>query len=428
MIIKAIRIRDFKGVRSVDLTDLGPGLVIITGKNHNGKSSLLDAIEQGLRGGKAICDQPIRNGAPRAEIEFDLGELRVIRTFEQSKAPKLKIVGRDGLPLGGQRALDLLLNSRTLDPTTFLKLKESEQAAELQKALGLDFRAIDARIEAVFADRRDANREAERAAKYADGLPWHSDAPEQEVKASELFAEEAERQKIEAGVDTIERSVTENEAQCTVVDQKIADTRELIAKLQSDLREREGQKARLVEARGELLKRLEKGRELLATKRTPDDIRADIDAIEERNAKYRANQARREAEEAAKTTAAQAKQLTDALEALRAERAAMIANAECPIDGLDISEAGVTLNGIPLSQCSQEENLRVAFEVARLLSPDLRVVCCRDGSNLDDEALDSLRTIAIDNGFQFWLEMVRTSEEDALTIVEGELSNVEVTS
>lgn len=69
-----------KRLKAVEIIPAG-NTVTISGKNDQGKTSILDAIEYALGGSKAICEEPIRKGQAKARIVCDLGEIVVERKF-----------------------------------------------------------------------------------------------------------------------------------------------------------------------------------------------------------------------------------------------------------------------------------------------------------------------------------------------------------
>lgn len=414
MIIEALSVKDFKGVKNIRLQNLKPGLVIVTGKNGSGKSSLLDAIEQGLRGGKATCAKPIRNGATSAEIQFDLGELEVKRTYKEGKAATVKVRNKKNKTTAGQKVLDMLLNARTMDPTTFLQLDGKKQSAEFQKALGLDFTEVDAAIEKAYNERTFVNRDLDNARGAVENLPHHDDAPEAEYSLLDLTNELSEVQKLANKVEGLLR------------DEQAA--RNSVASCDKEIAALEAQLAALKQERGEHAERAKAAEtdhkvqaDLLAKCRDVDAIEADIEGLEEKNQKARDNKAYARAEAEVERLEKESEKLTGQVNEGRRQREKMLQDAKCPIEGLAITDDGVTLKGVPLEQCSQAEQLRVGFEVARLINPDLKVICCREGSNLDDDAIKFLSDLALSHGYQFWIEMVRTDEDNALEIREGEL-------
>jgi hypothetical protein len=83
-----------------------------------------------------------------------------------------------------------------------------------------------------------------------------------------------------------------------------------------------------------------------------------------------------------------------------------IASAKMPVDGLSFGEDGVLLNGVPFEQASDAEQLRASVAIAAAMNPKLRVIRIRDGSLLDDDAMQALAAMAAERDLQIWIERV----------------------
>jgi DNA repair exonuclease SbcCD ATPase subunit len=70
-------------------------LVLVTGENGAGKSSVLDSIVMALCGKSAIPAEPIKKGANKGKIVVELEMYRIERSFTPGNS-YLKIEGVDG--------------------------------------------------------------------------------------------------------------------------------------------------------------------------------------------------------------------------------------------------------------------------------------------------------------------------------------------
>lgn len=92
LIIVGLKIDNFKRIRTVDITpNPNNPIVAISGRNAQGKSSVIDAIWACLDSKSAKratgTTKPIREGAKDATIEIDLGDLIVTRRFTAKTTP-----------------------------------------------------------------------------------------------------------------------------------------------------------------------------------------------------------------------------------------------------------------------------------------------------------------------------------------------------
>jgi len=69
------------------------------------------------------------------------------------------------------------------------------------------------------------------------------------------------------------------------------------------------------------------------------------------------------------------------------------------------------LRGVPFSQASSAEQLRVSVAMGLAMNPTLRVVLIRDGSLLDSASMQLIAEEAAKNKAQVWVE--RVSEDGA---------------
>tara|TARA_R110002020_G_scaffold18350_3_gene64160 strand:- start:177 stop:1205 length:1029 start_codon:yes stop_codon:yes gene_type:complete len=91
---------------------------------------------------------------------------------------------------------------------------------------------------------------------------------------------------------------------------------------------------------------------------------------------------------------------------LRSDRVALLTQIRDVVPGLSIDEDRLFFNGSALRDCSAAEQIRIGALLSVAVDPDLRVLLIRDGSLMDDESLQILRDLAINNGFQIWVEIV----------------------
>ena len=148
----------------------------------------------------------------------------------------------------------------------------------------------------------------------------------------------------------------------------------------------------------------------------------ELEGVEELNQKIRANNAARERQARKDKLRGEYKALTEGLEALDKTKADALAAALFPVDGLGFAETGVTYQGVPFSQASSAEQIRVSVAMAMAMNPELRVLRIKDGSLLDGDAMEALREQVAANDFQLWIERVGNADEGAVIIDDGEVA------
>ena len=169
MKIQRIKIKHFKGIRSVDLI-ADPNCNEIAGPNEAGKSSLLDSITAAFGGKRAIDPRPITDGQAKGEIKIETDELTITRKFREGSSPPPIIITKDGKKKG-QKDLDVLVSDFTFDPQKFARMKPAEQVEVIQALAGNEFIAglkeIDERLDEAVAERTLVNRAIKRFGQIA---------------------------------------------------------------------------------------------------------------------------------------------------------------------------------------------------------------------------------------------------------------------
>ncbi len=416
--IVGLQVENLKRIKAVSIKPSKQGVVQITGKNGQGKTSIIDAIEYALSGGKSLPSEPVRRGTKKARTVVDLGDLVVERTFTPDGS-QLVVRSAEGARFDKPQALlDRLVGVLTFDPLAFTRMKPSEQRDTLMRVAGLDFAELDAKRAGLFQDRTDVNRDAKRAQAQLDGMPIVSPKPER--------------------VDVQEATAAYRDA--VAHNQTLADMR-------VELRELSTRQEHLERDAGVLQKRLEELRQQIKdTDAALDQVReirlrvereidafkpASVESIESRlkdaqsiNRQADAYDARERQAQELEALLRRAEKLSNSIEDVDAEKQARIEAAKLPVPGLSVDERGVLLNDVPFEQASSAEQIRVSVAMAIAMNPKLRVMLVRDGSLLDGDSLAVLEGMAKEHGAQVWLERVDATGKVGVVIEDGEVKAV----
>lgn len=448
--ISALTVNNFKRVKSVDIAPGSRQLVILGGRNAQGKSSTLDAIAAALVGGKAMPSEPVHRGEDKGLIEITLANGIVIRRTLTRKADgktggSLTITTADGMrPAGGpQKWLDSRVGAMTVDPLAFMGRDDKAQANHLREVAGIDTTEVDARIKDLRDDRRLKGREAKAAEGAASSATRYPDAPAVApepaiTSAADLIAEVQAAEATQRTVQDAERTVNDARA---AVDKGVAAVQEVdaeIVRLEALLTEACAKRERYAKALdvrrdsvADSLKALDAAK---ANAIDPAPIRARLATLEQANTAARAEAAAvaRKVQANADAADLQAKAtrlrgeydaMTQAIAAAEAERARILAEAALPVDGLGLSEDGVvTFRGLPLSQASRAEQMRVSMAIALAGTDDddgIRIALIRDASLLDADSMQMVADLAAEMDAQVWLERVGDADDGAVIIEDG---------
>lgn len=401
MKIIELQAENVKRLKAVDITPDGT-LQIIGGRNAQGKSAVLDSIWLALGGGKASKDTPlpIRDGEEKASVTLDLGELVVTRSWTQ-KGTQLKVANADGATYSSpQKMLDELVGRLSFDPLEFTRLSAKEQRETLLGLvkLDVDLDALADQRNQVFAERAEIGRRG----KAIGDVVVDDELPSDEHSAGEIITQ-----------------IREAEAHNKVIDDalwQVQVTSEAIAKAEAQIAELEEQVAVW---REELVNLKDYAH---ADKVDVAPLESQLSTVEESNAAIRANN------EARKQAALKAKYRRDyeahtaKIAELDAVKADALKGARFPVDGLSFDDSGVLYQGIPFSQASSAEQIRVSMAMAMAMNPKLHVLRIKDGSLLDDDSLTAIRDQVSANDYQLWIERVGNSDEGAVIIEDGEVA------
>lgn len=404
MKIISLTAENVKRLKAVHIEPDGT-LQVVSGRNAQGKSSVLDAIWLALGGGAAARDtaRPVRDGEGSASVTLDLGDLTVTRKWSGDKTT-LTVTNSDGAKYTSpQKMLDDLVGRLSFDPLAFTRLSARDQVAALLELVDLD---VD--LDALAAERQrlyDERTEIGRQGKALGDVPdVDKSLPEVEQSASAL-------------IDTITKA--------REVQQYNAEQR---AKLDEINRRQAAVRAEIERLRieaDEIGKAGEAQQVVVNNLPAPADVealRSDLSNVEQTNASIRANNQAREraAQKAALTD--QYNERTKKIDALDAKRSKALAAAKFPVAGLGFDDEGVTYQGVPFSQASAAEQIKVSLGMAMALNPKLRVIRIMDGSLLDADSMRDIAAMASDADYQVWVERVADGSSVGVVIEDGEVA------
>lgn len=365
--------------------------VILTGKNEQGKSSIIDSLYIALTG--KLGDKPVRDGATKARITLDTGEYFAERVIPAGGSPKLIVRNADGEKVKSpQTILDTLFNEMAMDPFEFARMKAKDQREILLKTAGIDLTEWEGRYRAAYDRRTEANRDvkkSEAAWQSAEKVP--DGTPNEVVSATELIAEidrmKSLRLARREALDAKERM----EGEIAGAKERIADLERRLQEEKRSLQSAEQKVAGIaipdapgtdeIEAASAKLSEVEQTNELVRKKKLVEGYRK----------QYLENQ---KAAESADET----------VQFILSEKERMLAEADFGVPGLSISDDGVTFEDMPFSELSTARKIQVSVAMAMRQNPRLRIVIIREGALIGTEIWNAIVEQCRENGFQLWVE------------------------
>ena len=401
--LSAENYRILKAVR-LDLTD-AENMIVVGGLNAQGKSTLLESIVVGLLGGKTIPPNPVRTGQERAVITERLSNGMVLeRTIERDRTSSLKLRDAEGGAIARpQEVLDRLCGKHgggaaiAFDPLEFARADEKEQVTILAKLCGIDLDLLARKKKALEEDRRLIGRERDRFKSVYSSLKFIPDA--KPINTSQILEEmRAGRERAQMIRDR-HRQRDEHAAHIERMKAQVAELQAAIASAET---------------------KLEKMDAWNAANPEPDltALENRLSIAEDANAKCRQNEEFSAAAQKMDEATAEYDRLTNEIGAIDALRKRSVAEANLPVEGLDLDMDGVLYKGVPFkTQASRAEQIRVSVAIGMALNRELRLMLMQDGAFLDDASLSIVAQMAKDADYQLFVE--RPGDGPAYIVIEA---------
>lgn len=429
MNVKHLIVKDILKIKTVEITPDGQ-VVKLSGANESGKTSIFRSIEIAADGAKALkkIPKPVRDGAEKGTIELTLGEgeeqIIIKRVVHPNGKSEVQITNSKGLKFPSpQKVLDSLRSRVSFDPLDFVSMSGNEQANTVLSSMGIkdqlqeiaelrkeeyDFRTV--------INRTLKEKEVQRNAT----LHVPQDLPKEPISISELILElnkaesqqnENERKKLqyESMIDSIKREVDELDKLVKMVQDK----KDRIAHLKQECDEFGCSMFPLPDISPSL-----------------EEIKQQITDAEEINRKIQRRDKQEELNNEIDELKRQRDEQTENIKFYDDKRVQLIRDAGMPLPGLSFMEDindGLTYNGIPLTQLSTGEAIRVSTKILMGLNPQIGVIWVKNGSLLDQKNMEAILSSIKESGredFQLWLEIVSEAQDVGIVIEEGEIVKV----
>lgn len=426
---------NFKKIRVVEISPKG-NLVQLTGKNGQGKTSVLDAVWFALKGQKALPEKAVRKGAERMKVKLRTVEFTVTRTQGAAGGvPTLDLemhkgYTRDATP---QKFLDSIVGDLTFDPLEFVRMAPKERVETLRKAvvLDLDVEDVNNANQIDYAERTTVNREAATlehqlmAMTVLDGLPKEkldeaailknlNDAGEANRKAQEIFRAKQElggkvglaRNAFEANERTVQGQtgrIEDLELQLKTAKDALKAAKDQSKRLSADLDAAE--KAYQAAPEGE-----------------PVDVNAltaELQSVQRTNRAIDQRAAYDQVKAGLDAKVAQARALTLRMERREESKRAALAGAKMPVEGIAFGDTDVLYNGLPLENLGEGEAIKVSTRIGMALNPKMRVMRIPHGEALDEDGLAIIAQLAQEHDYQIWMARVDSSGKVGIVLEDG---------
>lgn len=396
-------------------------MVVITGDNTAGKSTILDSFRWIITGEGLTV--PLRKGTKKGEGNLVLSDGRsftVRRTVTESGGGTLTITADDGSKMPSpQKWLDSLVGDLAFDPLVFAGMKPDKQSEIIRNLCGMDFSELDSEAKIRYDRRTELNRELKQAQAVLNQIPRPAEGcPTEEKAVADVVAKrDAMLARVKESDDATAQLAFATDA---VVghEQDIQRLKLLLDKAHETLQNVQHNASMLADT----AKALEAKR---PTTTELEAVAVELSGIDAHNKAVR-NKAEYEAKaEVTKLVQGKVTAITERLEAIQTLKDERTKAASLPVEGMAVTDAGVTINGELFGQLSYAERVRASAQVAMAMNPALPICLVREGANLNRANQAIIAQMAKDRGVMVLFE--KFSEEinsEGLHIVEGAVAYV----
>jgi len=428
MKIVRLQIRNFMGLREVDLK--ASDVNVIKGKNRQGKTSLLKAIEAAFVAGNQA--DKIRKGEDSASILIELDELYISRTIPTTGKPSLNVCDRNGEDIKRpQEYLDSIIGGFSFNPAEFFLCDQSEQVSYVLESFPL--RLMQKEIEGWIKEpfplpvemlKSHALVIVEKLRKhYYDLRTVSNRTMDAKLKAGQEQAklipkdvklDEYDPDEYKKLLDDISSAEQDNARRIGLekdVERLDADIAELERKISQKRQERLGKVALrdsivVVDVTGlkNRMTEIQKMKDHINDAEKLVTLRSEYVAARDESAR-----------------------LDGIVKTLTVDvPTQLMTKINLPVPGMSITDDGLLVDGKGFDLLSGKEQIDVAIAIARAMSGKVKLICVDGIEKLDDESYALfVETAKQDKEFQFFITNVG-SRGDGIAIEDGMIKTEEV--
>lgn len=394
MKIIKLKVENIKGIKAVELNPQ-EGLVVLSGRNGQGKTSILDSISYALGGERMIPSEPIRQGEDRGEVTVEMDKYTVRRIFTKSGS-RLEVTSKDNAVYKNpQQLLDSIMGELSFDPLEFSRLDGKKQKQKLLELIGVNTDEYDKKKEELSNERLIVGREGKKIKGYFDSLPVPKvKSTDEKINVFELSQKISEIKESNRNIDTLTNSVEQLKARIAEIENNLKLANEALINTLSQL-DKAGSKIDTVELEIKLQQAESINNAIVSAGRYEEAKKE----VEEKRTEY--------------------ENLTTQIEQVEKDKNEALQKSKMPVSDLGVSDSAVTYKNIPFDQLSAAEQLKVSMAIAMASNPNVRVILVRDASLLDEANMAVIKEMATDKDFQIWMEVVDSTGQVGFYIEDG---------
>lgn len=420
--IVAVEVKNFKRVKLFAARFNG-GMVILGGRNEQGKTSTIDGILSVIQPTRDVCDEPLRRGSKEGHARVTLRDGTVL---ERKLTPKdgkgtwtcTRPDGSNVTRAEFERELGPFAQY-AFDPLRFAQQSALEQVDTLVEVSGQreTLKRIDRDRKAAYDSRTVEGRELKRLQGHlAKLVAPDEDTPTGEVSTTELLAQiQAITSEIHSNAH-IRREAEQARDRVKGIDAQGNELQRRIEELQDELTAT-GKRRRAAEAAASNLE----VRAGALQDPDPASVEVALGKAEQINTEVRVAREWRKTDRQRAASAGVVQAWTTEIASYDQEKADLIGGCDLGVAELGLDETGVTFRGTPLAQASWARTVEISTAIAMRLMPHMPIAFISNASLLDDESMATVERIVSAAGGLVIVERVGDRDEGAIVLEDGEV-------
>lgn len=449
MRVLQLEARNFCNLLVVELTRSGQ-VMVVSGPNENGKTSLINSIFWALKGPKENIPEPIREGQDKAEVKVWLGETEVeliVYRRQTEGSMKLEVTDAQGHVIKQPQAvLDALVNRCSFDPTVFITASKTDRKDMLLDICGVrqEVAELDSQRKTIYDERTLVGRSKDDLEAQMKAVPEEISTlvnPEKafaELDASlkDSMTENQNRQKVlndtervlmqmRADVHAMNNQIGQYEADKERTERRISSVKLELEELEESLKltnrfinEKqtaiEGTKARIA-ATEQVISDLPQP--------DPEALETALALIDNGRRKLEKHREYKKLRQQFQEKDQERTGLSLQIEEIDLKKQALIHTKLGALwkDVILDEEGNLHVAGRMFDSHSTAGQLKISAALAMAANPQLRVMRITHGSELDTNSMNTLAELAEQHDFDIWIEVVSETPGTGIFIEEGRI-------
>lgn len=450
MHVTEIELQNFKTIENYK-GEFAGGVYLVTGENEIGKSTLINAIGTLLTGQRT--DNLLQKGKEKGFAKMTVGEgdnaYEVELRFTEKNPRGTITVGKKdtGLKSTSLTALQSIFKYQDFDAHEFVKWSESADGRRKQveivksllpKKVQERIIEIDNEVLRIKESRKEVNADIKAYGNLLDKSGLLPDDLKKYVKAQdlvELTQEKADATALKEKADGVQERLDARIKQVAdfkpneKIESLSKETQQDIDAAEKEIKRLQDKVVNLKKAKNEIEKNVLADLKDLKTKNSeaenwlnenkPADIaeiEKQIKAAGEHNQKTEKVKQYNENKKVLQTRSKEKEKKELTITKLNQERQDLIDKSELPIKGLDFTDDGLSLNGVPFKngEVSTSQEMEVAAKLIIAKNPTVKVFRIAQGESLGTARLNAIVDFAKANGYQGFIEEVHRGQQELI--------------